>query len=99
MSWSPFEAGMLVCFGASWPFAVYKTWRTKTSKGKSFAFMGLIFTGYVSGTIYRAWENPNPIVYLYLFNGALVLADIVLSYRYRNSDGVAPVVPPPAESP
>ena len=30
------EAIILCCFGASWPFAVLRTWRTKNSKSKSF---------------------------------------------------------------
>ncbi|MBN2711177.1 MAG: hypothetical protein JXR97_01935 [Planctomycetes bacterium] len=82
---SPFEAGMLVCFGASWPFAVYKTWKTKSCHAKSFAFMWLIFIGYISGIIHRTWWAPNAAIWLYILNGALVFTDIALSYRYRNN--------------
>ena len=38
-SMSIFEAGMLICFGASWPFAVMKTYKTKSVKGKSRLFL------------------------------------------------------------
>ena len=31
-SMSIFEAGMIFCFGASWPFALYKTFKTKSAK-------------------------------------------------------------------
>lgn len=84
--WSPFEIGMLLCFGVSWPFAVVKTWASKTSRGKSFVFLWLIFTGYALGSIHRAWWDPAPVVFLYVFNGLMVLADILLSYRYRRAD-------------
>ena len=32
------EAGMLVCFGISWPFNIAKSLRSRTAKGKSVAF-------------------------------------------------------------
>ncbi|OPZ30433.1 MAG: hypothetical protein BWY99_02934 [Synergistetes bacterium ADurb.BinA166] len=31
------EALMLLCFGISWPLAVWKTWRTRRTEGKSLA--------------------------------------------------------------
>ena len=40
-----FEAGMLICFGASWPFAVMKTYKSKNVKGKSRLFLTLIAKG------------------------------------------------------
>ena len=50
-SMSIFEAIMLICFGASWPFAVLKTYRTKAVKGKSRLFLILVILGYISGMI------------------------------------------------
>ena len=32
------EAAMLICFGASWPFAIIKTVRAKNPAGKSYLF-------------------------------------------------------------
>ena len=46
-----FEAGMLLCFGASWPAAVLKTYRTKNVEGKSLVFLSLILIGYICGMI------------------------------------------------
>ena len=37
-SMSFYEAGMLICFGASWPFAVMKTFKTKNSPTENFHF-------------------------------------------------------------
>jgi len=50
---SVFEMGMLICFGVSWPFAVYKTWKTKTSESKSMVFLWLVFVGYLSGIAHK----------------------------------------------
>ena len=40
---SVFEAGMMVCFGISWPVAALKTYRCKCVHGKSIHFSMLIF--------------------------------------------------------
>ena len=43
------EITMLLCFGASWPMNVIKSWRARTARGKSLAFLCLIEVGYVAG--------------------------------------------------
>ena len=43
------EIVMLLCFGASWPMNVIKSWKARTTKGKSLAFVCLILLGYVAG--------------------------------------------------
>lgn len=82
---SPFEIGMLICWGVSWPLSVYKMWKTKVSAGKSFAFLGLVLLGYVLGTLHKIFFHLDAVVLLYMFNGAVVLLDIILSYRYRDN--------------
>ncbi len=80
---SYFEIGMLVCFGASWPFNVIKTYTTKSAKGKSFVFLWLIFIGYLSGILHKIYFLYDNVIWLYVFNAVLVLADMVLAYMYR----------------
>jgi len=82
---SIFEIGMLICFGASWPFAVAKTYKTKDVKGKSILFLTLVLIGYFFGILHKIFNNYDLVVYLYAFNGMLVLANIVLYFRYRNN--------------
>lgn len=104
-----FEGIMLACFGAAWPFAVLKTWRSKTSAGKSFVFLGLLATGYVSGLSRKLLYDPDWVIVLYSMNFVLVVTDLMLSIRYRRnlpglaveaaSDGPrssSPPTPPPA---
>lgn len=81
-----FEAAMLVCFGASWPFAVCRTWRSKTARGKSFVFLVLIFVGYLSGTVHKLIYSRDWIISLYVLNAVLVFADLVLSWRYLRQE-------------
>ncbi len=50
---SPFEIGMLVCFGISWPISVFKSWKTKSTAGKSILFMTAILIGYISGILHK----------------------------------------------
>ncbi len=88
-----FEAGMLICFGASWPFAVYKTWKAKSTKGKSLIFLWLVFMGYLSGIASKIFGAMSWVVYLYALNAALVFTDLFLCYRYSRRPGAEPVAP------
>jgi len=81
-SMSFFEAGMLICFGASWPFAVRKTFRTKSVKGKSKLFLSLIILGYVFGIIHKVLFSMDIVVWLYVINLLLVGADLSLCIKY-----------------
>ena len=79
---SIFEIGMLICFGASWPFAVLKTYKTKNGN-KSMAFLNLIIVGYIFGIIHKLLYNNDIVTYLYLLNLLFVVADEYLCIRYR----------------
>ena len=81
---SIFEAGMLLCFGASWPAAVAKTYRTKNVKGKSRLFLWLVIIGYICGMVHKILFNFDLVFYLYVLNALLVATDLFLVYRYRN---------------
>ena len=80
---SIFEAVMMLCFGASWPFQVVKTYRTKHVAGKSILFLWLVMIGYVSGMIHKILNNFDWVIYLYLVNLVLVATDAFFYYRYK----------------
>jgi hypothetical protein len=80
---SVFEIIMLICFGASWPLSIYRTWRVKSSHGKSLMFLTMIAVGYMSGTIHKLLNDPDPVTLLYIMNGLMVSTDIALSAYYR----------------
>lgn len=83
---SPFEFIMLLCFGASWPFSVYKTWKMKSCKGKSLVFLWLVLIGYASGIIHKILHSQDWVIFMYFLNGMLVLADMILCYRYQGRE-------------
>lgn len=78
---SIFEAIMLICFGAAWPFSIRKSYRSRSNEGKSMKFMIVVETGYVSGMIHKLIYNFDLVFYLYALNSLLVMADILLYRR------------------
>ena len=91
LGFSPFEFGMLACFGICWPVSVYTSVKTKRTEGKSLLFMVIVFVGYVSGTIHKLYFNYDLVIILYISNLVLVLVDILLYLKYSRR-----IAPPPA---
>ncbi len=85
-----FEAAMLLCFAASWPFSILKALRTKVVAGKSPAFMIVIEIGYVSGILYKLTGKTDAVIWLYVLNLLIVGTDLALYYRYRGNAPAAP---------
>lgn len=88
------EVVMIVSFGASWPMNVIKSFRSRTAKGKSLAFLLLIFFGYIAG-ITSKLLNQNYmaqfgekwyVLFFYVLNLIMVGADLILYFRNRNID-------------
>ncbi len=86
------EIIMVVSFGASWPLNVMKSWRARTTKGKSLPFLCLILFGYVAGIISKlvnetymdAFASKWYVLFFYVLNFLMVAADLVIYIRnYR----------------
>ena len=90
------EAGMLICFGVSWPVDILKTLRTRRTEGKSLLFMALVLGGYVLGFGAKmsraAWagEMPEWISVLYVFNAVSITVDIAVTLWMRRRASVQP---------
>lgn len=80
---SIFEILMLLCFGASWPFSIHKSWTSRRNSGKSVWFLVLIVIGYGFGIIHKILYKPDMVVYLYAFNALMVTTDILLYRRNK----------------
>jgi len=83
---SVWEILMLLCFGASWPFNLAKTWRQKSAAGKSLAFLGLIALGYVFGIIHKASSRLDGVLALWIATEIMVSADLLLCLYYRRRE-------------
>ena len=90
---SIFEIGMLICFGFSWPMNVIKSYRARTTKGKSLPFLLLIITGYVFGIIGKLIGGNFKwyVLFFYVLNLLMVSTDLLLyvrNYRLDKQNGV-----------
>ena len=92
-----FEVVMLICFGASWPMNVIKSWKVRTAKGKSLAFLCLILFGYIAG-ITGKFINPEfmaqinvkwYVLFVYFLNFVMVFFDFLLYFRNKRLDKLA----------
>ena len=78
-----FEFLMLFCFGFSWPFAILKSLKSRSTKGKSLMFMLLVELGYVFGIIHKVLYNFNWVTWVYVVLFFLVATDVFLYWRNR----------------
>ena len=82
-----FEAAMVICFGLSWPLSVYKSWKSKTTKGKSLLFEVFIWIGYVCGIAGKVMTHNITYVFIfYILNIVMVSVDLVLYARNARMD-------------
>ena len=88
------EIVMIVSFGASWPLNVMKSYKARTTKGKSLSFLCLIFFGYIAGILSK-FMNPTYmaafgekwyVLFFYVLNLIMVGTDLVLYCSNRALD-------------
>lgn len=86
------EVIMIVSFGASWPLNVIKSYKARTTKGKSLAFLCLIFFGYIAGVVSKflneaymmSFSAKWYVLFFYVLNLIMVGIDLCLYIRnYR----------------
>ena len=89
-----FEVVMIISFGASWPLNVIKSYKAKTTKGKSLAFLCLIFFGYIAGIISKlinesymaSFSSKWYVLCFYVLNLIMVGMDLCLYIRNYKLD-------------
>ena len=88
------EITMIVSFGASWPLNVMKSYKARTAKGKSIAFLLLIFFGYIAGICSKFANEAYMtnigekwyVLFFYVLNFIMVGADIIMYFRNKKLD-------------
>ena len=82
------EIVMIVSFGASWPLNVMKSFKARTTKGKSLAFLLLISFGYVCGITSKLMAPSFKwyVLFFYVLNLIMVLCDVAIYYRNYKLD-------------
>ena len=81
-NFSIWEVLFLLCFSISWPVSIAKSLRTKVVIGNSPLFMSLIILGYIFGIIHKSLYSNDIVIWLYVFNAALVTFDLILYCMY-----------------
>lgn len=74
---------MMLCFGAAWPFSIVRSWKSRSTKGKSLFFLLVLILGYLAGIINKLLYSFDAVLFLYLLNVVMVSADAVLWLRNR----------------
>lgn len=85
---------MVVSFGASWPLNVMKSYKARTTKGKSLSFLCLIFFGYIAGIASKlmneaymaAFSEKWYVLFFYVLNLVMVGTDLLLYFRNKVLD-------------
>lgn len=89
MGFSIFEALMLLCFSISWPFAIVRSWRARSARGKSLIFLILGDLAYISGILHKVLVSFDIVIALYILNFIMVSTDIVLYIRNSRLDAMS----------
>ncbi len=95
-----FEIIMILSFGASWPMNVMKSYKARSTKGKSLGFLVLIFFGYIAGIIsklinpaYMAeFASKWYVLFFYVLNLCMVGVDLLLYIRNYRLDKAAGIL-------
>ena len=85
---SIFEAGMVICFGVAWPANIYKSIKSRSTKGKSVMFLIIVILGYIFGITHKILYSRDIVMILYIINLLMVLVDLALYYwnkKYEDS--------------
>lgn len=83
------EVVMIVTFGASWPLNVIKSYKARSTKGKSLLFLCLVFLGYIAGVFSKILNESYMmsffskwyVLFFYVLNLIMVGADLALYIR------------------
>lgn len=84
-----FEIIMILCFGISWPFNVMRSYRARTTKGKSLAFLICIIVGYIAGIASKltsdaymsSFSEKWYVLIFYFINITMVIIDLFIYIR------------------
>ena len=80
------EVAMILSFGASWPMNVMKSYKARTTQGKSLSFLVLILFGYICGIAGKLMADSINwfVLFFYVLNACMVTVDLALYARnYR----------------
>lgn len=85
MQWAEIlETVMILSFGISWPLSIIRSYRSRSTKGKSVLFSIFILLGYLCGIGSKMISHTYNLAFWFYFpNTVMVATDICLYFRNR----------------
>ena len=81
------EAMMIISFGISWPLSIIRSYRSRSTKGKSIFFSFFILFGYLCGIAAKILSgNINYVLVVYFLNLITVCLNLLVYFRNRGLD-------------
>jgi hypothetical protein len=81
------EALMIISFGISWPLSIIKSYKARTTKGKSLFFLILITVGYICGITSKLVSGKITYVFVfYVINLCMLIAELFIYARNARID-------------
>ena len=81
------ETLMIVSFGISWPLSIVRSYRSRSTKGKSLLFLSVSFLAYCCGIISKFMATSlSYVIVFYCINICFVGCDIILFFRNSRYD-------------
>ncbi len=78
------ETMMIIGFGVSWPLSIMRSYKSRSTKGKSVLFLFCILFGYICGVVSKLLvNNLNLAFWFYIPNMIMVSTDICLYFRNK----------------
>jgi hypothetical protein len=74
---------MVTAFGCAWPVAIYKSYTSRSNKGKSLFFLLILTLGYIAGLIHKILYNYDIVLFLYAANLIMISIEIFLYFRNK----------------
>lgn len=75
------EALMILCFGLSWPISIYRSYTSRTAKGKSLFFEVFLMIGYLFGILRKilqfAAAAPGDLTFLFYMSWFFYVVNLV----------------------
>ena len=84
------ETLMIIGFGVSWPLSIMRSYKSRSTKGKSVLFLFCIVFGYICGIVSKLLANNlNLAFWFYIPNIIMVSTDICLYFRNKKIEAAA----------
>lgn len=81
---SIYELFFFVFTACAWPISIKRMLKSKSTKGKSLIFSGIVLLGYVFGILHKFLYSLDWVLAVYFLDFALILTDMAVYFYVRS---------------